>query len=72
MIQSKMRPMTKSQGRLNWGKNYGKPQTELLNPEEMFKSKSKRQAVKKAKWEDRNAIDLPEVRAKLKKIQRES
>jgi hypothetical protein len=67
-----MKPMTKSQGRLDWGKNYGKPQSELLNPSEMFNSKSKRKTVKKAKWEDRNAIDLPEVRAKLKKIQRES
>jgi hypothetical protein len=32
----------------------------------------KKPKVKKAKWEDRNPIDLVEVRAKLRKINKES
>ncbi len=57
---------------MTWKREYGKPTQDLSNPNQVFADTRTKTKTKKARWEDRNAIDLPEVRAKLKKIQKES
>ncbi len=56
LIQGKTKPMTKSQGRMTWKREYGKPTQNLTNPNQVFVDSRTKIKTKKARWEDRNEI----------------
>lgn len=72
-MKSRPKSPEKSQGKLKWDVDYGKAQTDNVSTKRMFSvNDTKKEPTKVARWDDRNAIDLRRVRAKLKRIQRES